>query len=234
MKNTTILLSLLLAVSACQKKETAASSVIMEDSSSAVLTDSVETVTPWVSDNQDFLDKFRTVEIDSSLFAPPTYEEGSIGKPLTADELKLLPSGLNTDSYIGNLTDFQAYTKFDIDANTLGLVLRTPGEYSFTALTLFFYDKKTDRILPKFFELADQTGDAGYSEKLTSWLIKDGNQLKSFSYHWTKVEKVEPDDPIRESRTDDYYLISLSPEKIDTARVSKNELSKYQHLLKQK
>lgn len=232
MKKATIILSLVLAVTACQKKETAETSVIVEDSMSVAPADLAQTVAPWVSTNQDFLDKFRRIEIDSSLFAPPTYEEGSIGKPLTADELKLLPKGLNTESYIGNLKDFQAYTKFDIDPNTLGLVLRTPGEYAFTSLTLFFYDKKTDRILPKFFKLADQTGDAGYSEKLTSWLFKDGNQLKSFSYHWTKVEKIEPSDPVRESRTDDYYLIKLSPEKIDTARISKSDLGKYQHLLK--
>ena len=60
------------------------------------------------------------------------------------------------------------------------------------------------------------------------------NQLKSLTYYWTKVEKIEPDDPTRESHTNDYYLIKLSPEKIDTARISKANLGKFQKLLNQK
>ena len=223
---------LVLTMYSCSKTETSQQKSTLD--SVSVSNEIIDSSKVWVSKNQDFLDKFRTIEVDSSMFAPPKYDEKQIGPSLTTEELQLFPKMLNTDSFIGSLQDFQAYTKFEIDSNTLGLVLRTPGEYAFTALTLFFYDKTTDEILPHYFELADEMGDAGYSENLTSWLIKDGNRLKSFSYQWTKVEKIEPDDPTRESRTDDYYLIELSPQLMDTARVSPAELPKYRHLLSKK
>ena len=109
-----------------------------------------------------------------------------------------------------------------------------PREYAFTSMNLYFYDNVNDEVLPNFFEVADATADAGYSEETKNWLFKEANQFKSFTYHWTKVEKLSAEDPTRQSRTDDYYLIKLSPVKIDNARVSKENLVKFQNLLKQK
>lgn len=235
MKNLLFAAVLLTAFTSCKKNETTVNQRYEADTTASVSqNNTLQTERPWVSKNQVFLDKFKIIELDFTKFSAPNYEVKSVGPSLTKEELQLFPKSLKVDSFIGEPDSFQAHSKFDINDNLIGLVARMPGEYSFTALKLFFYDKIKDEILPQYFEVADHTGDAGYSEKMTSWLFKDGNQLKSFSYHWTKIEKVEPDDPTRESRTDDYYIIKLSPEKMDTARVSKPDLAKYQKLLNQK
>lgn len=235
MKNLLLATFILAFFASCKKNETAVNNSVQTDSAvTADKIDSVQTPKTWVSKNQAFLDKFKTIELDSTKFSAPNYDVKSVGPSLNKEEIQLFPKSLNVESFVGQTDNFQAHSKFDINENLIGLVARMPGEYSFTALKLFFYDKTKDEILPKFFEVADHTGDAGYTEKLTSWLFKDGNQLKSFSYLFTKIEKVEPGDPTRESRTDDYYIIKLSPEKFDTLRVSKPDLVKYQKLLDQK
>lgn len=234
MKNWFVLILVLIAFVSCKKTETNVKEDIQKDSLIVEKTDSTTIEKLWVSKNQDFLDKFRLIELDTVRFVSPRYDEKQIGPSLTKEELKLFPNDERFDSFIGGIEKFQAFLKFEINNNLYGLIVRMPGEYDFTAMHLYFYDKTKDEILPKSFEVADTTGDAGYSEETKSWLFKDGNQLKSFTYHWTKVEKIEPEDPTRESRTDDYYLIKLSPEKIDTTRVSKTDLIKFQKLLKQK
>lgn len=228
-----MLFAIVFALYSCKKTETTITNNPAADSKMTGQSDTVQVV-EWTSKNQEFLDKFRTIELDSSRFVAPRYDEPKIGPSISKAELELFPKSLKVDSFVGEPEMFQAFLKFEIDENHYGLVARMPGEYSFTSMKLFFYDKKQDAILPQVFELADATGDAGYSEEIKSWLWKDKNELKSFTYHWTKVEKIEPDDPTRESRTDDYYIIKLSPEKIDTVRVSKTDLPKYQKLLNQK
>lgn len=218
----------------CKKSETTTNETLQNDTAVVIKSDSVATEKPWVSKNQAFLDKFKTIELDSTRFVAPNYEQKGLGPSLTKKELDLFPKDLDFSSFSSDYKEFEAISKFDINENLIGLVARMPGEYSFTSLKLFFYDKTKDEILQKYFEVADKLGDAGYTEEMKSWLFKDGNQLKSFSHHFTKVEKIEPDDPTRESQTNDYYIIKLSPEKIDTLRVSKTDLPKYHKLLNQK
>lgn len=233
MKNLLLAIPIAAVFFACKKTETTVNEGNNQDS--VAVADSIKTSSVPVSKNQVFLDKFRTIVVDSSLIASPSYEEYKIGPPISKEELALFPKTLNLEPFWGSDDQFQAYAKFEINPDLYGLIARMPGEYSFTAMKLFFYDKQKDEILPQFFELADRMGDAGYSEETKSWLINDKNgQLKSFMYHWTKVEKVEPGDATRESRTEDYYLITLNPEKMDTVRVSKSDLPKFRTLLGQK
>lgn len=126
--------------------------------------------------------------MDTARFVSPTLEK-KIGPSLTKKELKLFPRDERFDSFIGGIEKFQAFLKFEINENLYGLIVRMPGEYDFTAMHLYFYDIIKDEILPKSFEVADSTGDAGYYEDKKSWLFKDGNHLKSFTYHWTELEK---------------------------------------------
>ncbi|UOE41698.1 hypothetical protein MTP09_03405 [Chryseobacterium suipulveris] len=219
------------AIASCSEKKEITEETAKSTDTVTLKQDSAKVV---VSKNQQFLDKFKIIELDSTRFVSPDYDVKNVGPSLTKKEMELFPKSLNVDSFVGEQSDFQAYAKFEINPQLLGLVARMPGEYSFTALKLFFYDKTKDEILPQYFEVADKMGDAGYSEEIKSWLWKEGNQLKSLTYYWTKVEKIEPDDPTRESQTNDYYLIKLSPEKIDTARISKANLGKFQKLLNQK
>ena len=224
-----VLFSLSLLFLSCTKKTEAAENFDIEDT--VVVTQKEDSANVWISKNKDFLNKFRQIELDSTKFIAPDYSEKNIGKPLSKEELLLFPEDLNYQTFTGDYNDFEAVSRFEINENTIGLVARMPGEYSFTSLKLFFYDKKSDAMLPKYFELADKLGDAGYSEEIKSWVWKENNQLKSFSYLWTSIEPIEPDDPTRPSRTDDYYLIKLSPEKFDTVRVSTADLPKFKKLL---
>ena len=235
MKNLVFAFILLAFLDSCKKNEKIVADISTADTIALPEKDTLQAEKKWLSKNQDFLDKFKWIEIDSTKFVAPDYGDKGVGPKLTKKELQLFPETLDISSFTSkDYNGFEAHSKFYINKNSIGIVARMPGEYSFTSLKLFFYDKNKDEILPKYFELADKLGDAGYSEEIRSWLWKENNRLRSFSYKWTKVEKVEPDDPTRESRTDDYYLITLSPEKIDTARVSKRDLVKYENLLNQK
>lgn len=215
----------------CSKNEKVVHKTVNPDSTTAVQNDTINKDAVIVSKNQEFLDKFKTVKLDTLAFTAPDYGE-NIGPKLTSQELAMFPKNLKFSTFFHeDYNEFEAVSKFDINSELYGLVARVPGEYSFTSLKLFFYDRKKDQFLQQYFELADKLGDAGYTEEIKSWLWRDGDRLKTFLYRWTKIEKIEPDDPVRESRTDDYFLVQLHPEKFDTLRVSGNNLSKYQHLL---
>lgn len=234
MKNFILASALSAVIISCKKNEQAVTDELTSDSVAVIRNDTADSPLPRISKNQDFLDKFETVVLDSTKFVAPNYDSKGMGKRLDSLEVALFPKELNYSHFSSDYSEFEAISKFDIDSNTIGLVARVPGEYSFTSVKLFFYNRTSDELLPKYFELADKLGDAGYTEELKSWLWKDGNALKSLSYLWTTVEPIEPDDRTRRSRTDDYYLIHLSPGKFDTVRLSKNDLSKYRNLLQSK
>ncbi|WP_436485765.1 hypothetical protein [Chitinophaga sp. ARDCPP14] len=54
---------------------------------------------------------------------------------------------------------FYACYKFNLDANTIGLVTRSPSEYESSSVKLFAYHKKTKTITFET-ELAEEFGDA--------------------------------------------------------------------------
>ena len=192
------------------------------------------TAPPWISNNQEFLDKFPQIIPDTLKFRAPNYDDKELGKKLTREEVQLFPNGHQLESFLGG-GDFEAVGKFELDENTFGMVARMPGEYSFTALQLFFYDKKKDSFLPGHFELADKLGDAGYSEEIRSWLFWDTNKrLTAFTHVYTSVEKVDPADAVRPSKTNDYYMVTLTPQKFDTVRVNAETFAKMRPLLNRK
>ncbi len=232
MKKLVIASALVLSFTACQKNEKIVSDTKELDSVTVADQDSVAVETLPVSKNQTFLKKFRQIELDSTAFIAPEYGDNSTGPAITHEEIALFPETLSLAGFSNpDVRGFEAHSKFDINENLMGIVARMPGEYSFTSLKLFFYDKTKDAFLPQYFELADIFGDAGYYEEVKSWLWKDGENLKSLLYRQTKVEKIEPDDPVRESKTEDYYLVKLNPAKMDSSRVSKDDLQAFQKLI---
>jgi hypothetical protein len=66
-----------------------------------------------------------------------------------------------------------AYYQFNFYDSKVGLIMRLPGNYIESEISLFSYDPK-DSTLTKIFKLADNIGDAGYYMELKSWL-KDIN-----------------------------------------------------------
>ena len=196
----------------CHQTETATSSQSRVSDSVANESETIKKI----SENQPFLDKYRTVELDTLHFVAPRYDEGKIGRDLTDKDLELFPETLVLDSFWGEDAEFQAFLKFEVDENLLGLMTRMPGEYAFTSMKLFFYDLENDQMLPTYYEVADEMGDAGYSMEKKSWVYREGNQVKSFTYHMEKEDKIEPDDPTIPWKKERYYIVDLNPEKMDT------------------
>ena len=226
MKNL-FLIAIVFLIFSCNKKNEEVPSQQTESQDSLVIEqDSAE---KWVSKNQGFLDKFKTLELDSIGFTSPEYDD-KLGISLTKEDLKLFPKSMNWESFSAD-NQFETVGKFNIDKNTIGIVLRTPSEYSFSSLKLFFYDKNKEEISSKHLELADQWGDAGYSEEVKSWLYRDekGN-LKSFLHLYRDLQKIEAPDPTKPFTTNEYFEIEISPEKLDTARISKADLAKFRKL----
>src|SRR6478735_1302241 len=55
--------------------------------------------------------------------------------------------------------EYYACFKFSIDSNRIGLITRTPGDYSPSSIKLLVFDKQKDSLVD-FFELADNWHDA--------------------------------------------------------------------------
>jgi hypothetical protein len=126
--------------------------------------------------------------------------------------------------HFGEPSLFAVY-KFAIDTNRLGLITRTPSYYAPTSVKLFFYDKRNDE-LGAYIELGETWGDAGDWMIKNSWLFRDSsNHLHALidvtQGHDNSVDN--PNDTTIEEE-DQYTLLDLSKEKIDTIFADKVKL----------
>lgn len=143
--------------------------------------------------------KYRGILIDSSL-------------------LRLLP--VSTDRYE---PFFYACYKFDLDANTVGLITRTPSEYESSSVKLFAWHKKTNVITLET-ELADSWGDAGDAVSKSSWLYRNQQRgwmglIEQFNYS----ESID-DTTLPISETYDYYHFKWNGNRIDTISTDSSAL----------
>lgn len=181
-----------------------------------------------ISKNQEFLDKFRLVVFDTMRFISPTWDEGKIGPNISANEMKLFPATFTEDPYWGDQGEYQAFLKFEINDKHYGLVARMPGEYAFTSLQLFLYDRIADQIIPPHYELADVTGDAGYKEEKHTWLYKESNAAVAYTYHLEQLDKIEPSDPVIPYKKENYYLVQISPDRLDTLQTDGSKVAEFE------
>jgi hypothetical protein len=118
---------------------------------------------------------------------------------------------------------FYACYKFDLDANTIGLITRTPSEYESSSIKLFALHKKTNTITLET-ELADHWGDAGDAVTKSSWLYRNQQRgwlgiLEQFNYS----EDIE-DSTAPISETYDYYHFKWDGNRIDTISTDSSAL----------
>lgn len=146
----------------------------------------------WVSKNQKFLDKFKTVDFDTLKVYSIDNIENDIYYKFKGDSLKgneVLPVlfFLSHEEIEGfENADFHTVNKFNLDNDELGLIARTMGEYWASSIKLYSYNKQKDKIV-NFIELAEKSGDAGDSFNKRSWIFKDkNNSCKIFI--WTHFE----------------------------------------------
>jgi hypothetical protein len=114
---------------------------------------------------------------------------------------------------------FYGIYSFKLNSQFVGLLTRTPGEYSTTALSLWIYDIAKDSIVNNI-QLADIFGDAGDAQTTNSYIFFDKestlNALTLIHYtHDHSLDDVEfPDSKVDESYS--YYLTKINADKIDT------------------
>ena len=182
-----------------------------------------------------FLKKFKTITIDT-FYVYSNYDDKRFeGIRIDNIEGKLFPKEIIEQNFINHQLDIFACYKFLIDSNRIGLIARTPSEYSPTSIKLFIYDTFTNSII-NYIEIAEIWGDAGDSMEKQSWLFLKNNNLKVL------LEKNESTDH-RASAEDEndtlierwnyLYLIELKKSNFDTVKTNEKYIrNKYYKLLK--
>lgn len=165
------------------------------------------------------LEVFETVSSDTiRVFVGDNVESKTYqynGFQLDSVDVALFPKEFveNANSDYG----FFACSKFNIDENKTGLIMRTPGEYISSSLKLFVYDKQTKKLDYRL-ELSDVFGDEGYVMDLSAKLFfgKD-KKLKCVLRRATSDNHsiFDPNDTIIDRTIRDFY-IDLSQSRPDT------------------
>ena len=126
---------------------------------------------------ESLLTKFKDVSVDTfEVYSSDDLKNVNFsfhGVRLDSIEIITLPEKMrnNFDQ------DFYGCYKFSIDSNHVGLIIRTPSEYVTSSIKLFVLDNSSKGILDSYVELAESTGDAGYSLTKTSLIFKDNLKL---------------------------------------------------------
>ena len=217
MRNTLLLLSLV-SVFSCSHDSN--QNVIKNESKfSSLLTKykdiSFDTLKVFSSDNTE-LDtyKFKGVQLDS------------------VDVLLLFPESIANLYGPGEV--FAACFKFFLDSSRIALLTRFPSIYQSSSLQLFIFDRNSDSIT-NIIELAEMVGDAGDLYTKNSWVYKTiKGETQIFAWiqesHDNSVES-EYDTTI--DVTNNYYLLSILKNRVDTINQSKEVLTKrFESLLK--
>lgn len=118
---------------------------------------------------------------------------------------------------------FYACYKFNLDANTIGLVTRSPSEYESSSVKLFAYHKKTKTITFET-ELAEEFGDAGDVLIKKSWLYHSpDNGWQAILENFSSSQYGVPEDTVA-VESYDYYHLTWNGSKIDTLSTDSSAL----------
>ncbi len=196
----------------------------------------------WVSKNQFFLDKFKTIEFDTlQVYSTDDINKNKNykfkGDSLKENEIKPVLFFLSHEEIEGfEKADFHAVNKFDLENSELGLIARTMGEYWASSIKLYSYNKRKEKIV-NFIELAEKSGDAGDFFDKRSWILKDKNKNYKI-FIWTHFEHdntVEEEPKTPNYKEDNYYLVRFNQGKFDTISKNNKELEKqFSNLLRKK
>lgn len=118
---------------------------------------------------------------------------------------------------------FYACYKFNLDANTIGLVTRSPSEYKSSSVKLFAYHKKTNTITFET-ELAEEFGDAGDVLIKNSWIYHSRDSgWQVILENFNSSQYGTPEDTVAVESYDDYHL-TWNGSKIDTVSTDSSAL----------
>jgi hypothetical protein len=119
-------------------------------------------------DTAAFMSSFKNMAFDS-LSVSSEYDSFSnknyylTGVPLDTSYKVLFPDSFTDlpQHFMSSIDQVYAVGRFDLDEGYEAFLLRHPGEYSASQITLFIFDKKNRRFAPDNLMLAESFGDAG-------------------------------------------------------------------------
>lgn len=177
------------------------------------------------------LSKFKDLQLKSLEVNSPDESDSAFGG-VAIDSLEgaLFPSDVNRYDPTDYPNLFACY-KFNIDKTQLGLIVRTPSEYTSSSIKLFIYNI-TSKKIGKYIELAESWGDAGDAVTKTSWLIRDKNRLKALVWEqYSHDNQVEDLKDTTVERTNYYSLIAISKSLDTLTKDSAELLNRYSKFL---
>lgn len=209
MRNTLLILSLISFLSCSQNSNQGA--VKKESKFSSLLTKykdiSFDTLKVFSSDN---------TEID-------TYQYK--GGQLDSIDVLLFPESIANLYGPGEV--FAACFKFSLDSSKIALITRVPSSYQSSSLQLLIFDRNTDSIT-KIIELAELVGDAGDVYSKNSWVYKTTKgEINIFGRTQESHDNsVENENDTTIEVINNYYLLSISNNRVDTINQNKESLTK--------
>lgn len=132
--------------------------------------------------------------------------------------LQLLPA-----QFHDQLPQFYACYRLNLDANTIGLITRTPSEYGSTSIKLFAYHKQTRNITFET-ELAEAFSEEGSAVTKSSWLYHPADSgwlgiLENFA------SSANDEDAVASNyEAYDYYHLRWNGHKMDTTSTDSSAL----------
>lgn len=183
------------------------------------------------TDYTPLLEKFPLTSFDTLEVESPDIEENTspfMGVALDTSLYKLIPKDISLFEGVYTIS------KFTIDNDNTGLLIRAGGEYVASAIYLLIYNRPSNSLNTSGGMLADTWGDAGDSEIRSSWLMYKREQpllklLRRDEGHDNSVANEQ--DTTYESKTD-YYLMKVGFKGEDTVSKNNTELLRtFGHLL---
>ena len=144
------------------------------------------------------------------------------GVQLDSTDAILFPQNIARAHFIDTPGLFACY-KFKIDSTRLGLIARTPSEYFPSSIKLFIYTFYKDTLIEAK-ELAQYIGDAGALQNVNSWIFKDNQNIKVFTWLRDSNDNSVEDTTI--SIDDNFYIYDITKNKHESLGTLPDKLPK--------
>lgn len=184
------------------------------------LSDSTNTIDPAIAlKNSEIVNTFFKDVMTDTLFVYSTYEYDDKlyrfhGQEMNVRYKSFFPYHFR---YSFDPGEFYGCMKFPIGEKLIGLICRTPGEYSPTALKLMIYDKLKDSIT-SYIHVSDVFGDAGEIFHYNSCILRNNNYVTILTYGHSSVDhSVDEDSKNKaEEHWNHYCKLTFNSGKFDT------------------
>jgi len=196
----------------------------------------IETSEPNEKAIANLLNKFREARADTlEINSTDELESEKFafrGTRLDSFEISMLPKKMR-DRFVDN--DFYGCYRFTLDSSHIGLIIRAPSWYSTSSIKLFVFENSSKQVLEPYIELAESTGDAGYSLTKRSLILKEDEQVNYLIWqHEGEDMSVEDENDTTITSNDALHLVTFNKSKFDTLDSNTERLLKKYAMLKRR